>query len=73
MLCGKHLIIALVDKRRLCSNVMWGTAPALQRGTANCLSTMCGCGGAYTGDNDFLLCVMYLAPVWLDTDIPALF
>lgn len=49
MLCGKHLIIALVDKRRLCSNVVWGTAPALQRSSANCLSTMCGCGGAYTG------------------------
>ena len=50
MLSGRHLIIALVDKQRLCSNAVWGTTSALQMGSVNQLPALCGCGGAYTGD-----------------------
>ena len=49
MLAGKHLIIALVDKRRLCSNIVWGASTALQIGNVNRLPTICGYGEAYTG------------------------
>ena len=50
MLSGTYLIIALVDKRRLCSSTVWGTKPALQTNSVKQLPAICGCGGAYTGD-----------------------
>lgn len=49
MLAGKHLIIALVDKRRLCCGFMWNRPANLQLGGVNCLPTICGYGDEYTG------------------------
>ena len=53
MLAGSHLIIALVDKRRLCSGFMSG---ALQVGGVNCLPGICGYGEEYTGEGLPLAC-----------------
>ena len=49
MLAGSHLIIALVDKRRLCSGLMWSRPASLQVGGVNRMPIMCGYGDAYTG------------------------
>ncbi len=49
MLAGSHLIIALVDKRRLCSGLMWSRPASLQIGGANRMPIICGYGDAYTG------------------------
>ena len=49
MLAGSHLIIALVDKRRLCSGLMWSRPASLQIGGVNRMPIMCGYGDAYTG------------------------
>lgn len=49
MLAGSHLIIALVDKRRLCSGLMWSRPSTLQSGGVNRLPSICGYGDAYTG------------------------
>ena len=48
MLAGGHLIIALVDKRRLCSGRLWSRSAALQLSGVNAIP-MCGYGDAYTG------------------------
>ncbi len=49
MLAGSHLIIALVDKRRLCSGLMWSRPASLQIGGVNRMPIICGYGDAYTG------------------------
>ena len=49
MLAGSHLIIALVDKRRLCSGLMWSRPASLQIGGVNRMPSICGYGDAYTG------------------------
>ncbi len=49
MLAGSHLIIALVDKRRLCGGLMWSRPNTLQIGGVNRIPAICGYGDAYTG------------------------
>lgn len=49
MLAGGHLIIALVDKRRLCSGRLWSRSAALHMGGMQAIPGMCGYGDAYTG------------------------
>ncbi|KAL0018589.1 hypothetical protein WJX77_002963 [Trebouxia sp. C0004] len=49
MLAGSHLIIALVDKQRLCNGLMWSRPASLQIGGANRMPIICGYGEAYTG------------------------
>ncbi len=49
MLAGSHLIIALVDKRRLCNGLMWSRPASLQIGGVNRMPIICGYGDAYTG------------------------
>ena len=49
MLAGSHLIIALVDKRRLCSGLLWSRPASLQIGGVNRMPSICGYGDAYTG------------------------
>ena len=49
MLAGSHLIIALVDKQRLCNGLMWSRPASLQLGGVNRMPNICGYGDAYTG------------------------
>ncbi len=49
MLAGSHLIIALVDKRRLCNGLIWSRPASLQIGGVNRMPIICGYGDAYTG------------------------
>lgn len=49
LLAGTHLIIALVDKRRLCCSFMCRSS-VLQVGGVGCIPSICGYGEAYTGE-----------------------
>ena len=49
LLAGTHLIVALVDKRRLCDSFMCRSSSMLQGGGVSCIPSMCGYGEAYTG------------------------
>ena len=65
MLAGKHLIIALVDKRRLCCGFMWNRPTNLQLGGVNCLPTICGYGDEYTGTPGVCICMCGIQAGWL--------